>query len=533
MKPETITALQAFIDDLVQVDGLPGIVLGITGKDEDISILTSGVSNLTTGAPMAPDSLFEIGSLSKSFTAISLLRLVEQGVLDMHQPVSEILPIFQVPVCGEPITIHHLLSHTAGITSGTDMRTDGQYEVYALRHTRPGCPPGVRYHYCNVGYRALSLLAEKLYQQPYAQIIREQFFEPLGMMASHPQITNNLRQAITPGYTDLYDDRPNLSGRPLVEAPWIESFTGEGSIVSTAGDMLKYIRMLLNEGRSGSHQILGKGGFDLLSQPVIKTRIPETWYGRGLMLPTGGNPGTLSHYGGMVGYSSYLLADRAAGFGLILLINYPANTIALGDRLYKGILQSEAGNHHLLTIRPEAVVDPQLAGSYHSPELGEVQINQRDKKLELVMDGAAYPLEPRGRNAYYCSHPQLGLYLVYPVMDGERCSGFTCGPHTFYASGTEVPTNPTVPAHWSGLCGHYRSHSPWFSSVRIILRGGRLLLVYPDGDEVDLVEIEPNVFREGLDELGPERVVFDAIEKGQALQLTIHGNRMVRSMPVA
>ena len=69
--------------------------------------------------------------------------------------------------------------------------------------------------------------------------------------------------------------------------------------------------------------------------------------------------------------------------------------------------------------------------------------------------------------------------------------------------------------------------------MRIILRGGRLLLVYPDGDEVDLVEIEPNVFREGLDELGPERVVFDAIEKGQALQLTIHGNRMVRSMPVA
>ena len=250
------------------------------------------------------------------------------------------------------------------------------------------------------------------------------------------------------------------------------------------------------------------------------------------MLPTGGNPGTLSHYGGMVGYSSYLLADRAAGFGLILLINCPANTIALGDRLYKGILGSEAGDHQLLTNRLEAVYDPQLAGSYHSPELGEVQINQNDRQLELVIDGTAYPLEPRGRQAYYCSHPQLVLYMVNPVMDGERCSGFTCGPHTFIASGTEVPTVPIAPAHWAGLCGHYRSHSPWFSSVRIILRGGRLLLVYPDGDEVDLVEIESNVFREGLDELGPERLVFDAIEKGQALQLTIHGNRMVRSMPV-
>jgi len=532
MKTETITALQVFIDDLVQVDGLPGVVLGITGKEGDISILTSGVSNIVTRTPMVSDALFEIGSLSKSFTAIALLRLAEQGVLDIHRPISELLPIFQVPVCGGPITTHHLLSHTAGITSGTDLRTDGQYEVYALRYTQPGCPPGVRYHYCNVGYRALGLLAEKLYQQPYAQIIREQFFEPLGMAASHPQITNTLRQAITPGYTDLYDDRPHPAGRPLVEAPWIESFTGEGSIVSTASDMLKYLRMLLNEGRSGTHQILGKVGFDLLSEPVIETRIPQTWYGRGLMLPTGGNPGTLSHYGGMVGYSSYLLADRAAGFGLILLTNYPTNTIALGDRLYKGILGSEAGDSHMLTSTPVTVINPQLAGSYHSPDLGEVQINLLDRQLELVIGDTAYPLEPRGHQAYYCSHPQLGLYLVCPVMDGETCSGFTCGPYTFTATSIEVPTIPTAPAHWAGLCGHYRSHSPWFSSVRIIMRAGRLLLVYPDGDEVDLVEIKPNVFREGLDELGPERVVFDAFENGQALQLTIHGNRMVRSMPV-
>ncbi len=533
MKPETITALQKFIDDLVEVDRLPGIVLGITGKDADISILTSGVSNIITRVPMAQDALFEIGSLSKSFTAIALLRLAEQGVLDIHQPFSELLPIFQVPVRGEPITTNHLLSHTAGITSGTDLRTDGQYEVYALRHTQPGCPPGQRYHYCNVGYRALGLLAEKLYRQPYAQIISEQFFEPLGMTASHPQITNNLRQAITPGYTDLYDDRPNPSGLPLVEAPWIESFTGEGSIVSTASDMLKCIRMLLNEGRSGTHQLLGKGGFDLLSEPVIKTRIPETWYGRGVMLPTSGNPGTLSHYGGMVGYSSYLLADRVGGFGLILLINYPANTIALGDKLYKGTLQSEAGDSQLLTIQPETPVNPQLAGSYHSPELGDVQINQHDRQLELVMDGIAYPMELRGRQAYYCSHPQLGLYLIFPVMDGENCLGFNCGPHTFYASATEVPTIPTAPAHWAGLCGHYRSHSPWFPCVRIILRAGKLLLVYPDGDEVDLVELEAYTFREGLDEQGPERLIFDTFEDGQALQVTIHGNRMVRSMPVA
>ncbi len=527
--------LQKAMDFLTVQHGIPGVVVGVTDRKKTISILSSGYSEINTRRPMTTGSLFEIGSISKSFTAITLLQLVEKGLLDLSKPVCEYLPIFKVPVAEKPITTDHLLSHSAGITSGTDLRTEGRYEVYELRHTQPDSPPGVHYHYSNMGYRALGLLAEHLYQKPYAQIIREQIFEPLQMTESYPQITHSLRRAMTPGYTDLYDDRPRPMNRPLVEAPWIESFTGEGSIASTAGDMLKYIRMLLNEGSAGSMRVLGESGFRLLAEPIISTNIHATWYGRGLMIPRQYHEGVLAHSGGMVGYSSYLLADRTAGLGVILLVNYPANTIALGEWLQRYILTGEdTPLEDSLASRwgKEGEQQVEYEGLYRDARLGEVEIRVESGSLVLGQGGQVYGLEPRGEDAFYCAHPRLSLYLLHFQRRAGQVCRFACGAQLFWRDSEVVEEPAPAPAYWQGLCGHYRSHSPWFPSVRILLRMGCLLLIYPDGDEVPLVELEHGCFREGLDELGPERVVFDCFDGAQALQLTIHGNRMFRSMEV-
>ena len=100
--------------------GLPGLAIGLTGLEGPVDVRTHGFADLAARRAIEPDTLFEIGSIGKTFTAIALLQLVEEGRLDLAAPVVDALPWFEMPVVGRPITIHDLLTHTAGITAGID-----------------------------------------------------------------------------------------------------------------------------------------------------------------------------------------------------------------------------------------------------------------------------------------------------------------------------------------------------------------------------------------------------------------------------
>ena len=155
--------------------------MAITDRERTIHTATFGFAELESATPLDPGYLFEIGSIGKSFTAIVLLQLASEGRLDIHAPVARYLPWFEVQSDFEPITLHHLLCHSAGITRGTDFPADPRYEVWALRYTRAGTPPGERFHYSNAGYKALGLIAEAVTGQTYAELVRERILDPLGM----------------------------------------------------------------------------------------------------------------------------------------------------------------------------------------------------------------------------------------------------------------------------------------------------------------------------------------------------------------
>ncbi|MGB7873775.1 MAG: serine hydrolase domain-containing protein, partial [Anaerolineales bacterium] len=98
----------------------PGIAIGITHREQTIYADVFGLANQEAGQPVTPETLFQIGSISKSFTNIALLQLQEQGVLDINDPVAKYLPWFKVQSKYKPITLRHLMSHTAGIIMGND-----------------------------------------------------------------------------------------------------------------------------------------------------------------------------------------------------------------------------------------------------------------------------------------------------------------------------------------------------------------------------------------------------------------------------
>ena len=154
--------LDQCIEKTMEVVNLPGMAVGLTDREELLRVSTYGFADVAAQLPLTSAMLFEIGSICKSFTTIALLQLREEGLLDLHEPVTRYLPWFKVQSEYEPITPHHMMSHTAGITMGAEFPGEARYEVWALRETETTAPPGTYYHYSDAGYKTLGVILEEL-----------------------------------------------------------------------------------------------------------------------------------------------------------------------------------------------------------------------------------------------------------------------------------------------------------------------------------------------------------------------------------
>ena len=192
--------LSEYIDRQLPMLNAPGIAVGVTDRERISHTGFFGLANQEAGTPVTPETLFQIGSISKSFTSIVMLQLQEQGLLDINDPVTIYLPWFEIQSECEPITLRHLMSHTAGIIMGSDETLAAFTEAWNLRHTRATAPPGEMFHYSNSGYKILGLVLESVLGQDIASILRERIFMPLGMSASLADIRTSDRHKLAVGY---------------------------------------------------------------------------------------------------------------------------------------------------------------------------------------------------------------------------------------------------------------------------------------------------------------------------------------------
>ncbi|MDQ3227330.1 MAG: beta-lactamase family protein, partial [Chloroflexota bacterium] len=128
---DVLTLIDLYLERIMTEQGMPGLALAITDREQLLATRNYGYADLGALTPVADDTLFQHGSIGKSFTAICLLQLAAEGAVDLHAPVTTYLPWFAVGSAHPPITIHHLLSHTGGIIEGTDFALDSWYEVWA------------------------------------------------------------------------------------------------------------------------------------------------------------------------------------------------------------------------------------------------------------------------------------------------------------------------------------------------------------------------------------------------------------------
>jgi len=117
---DTFRRIDLFVLRDLRASGVPALVVGITNKERLLHVSAHGFADLERRIPIRPDSRFEIGSISKSFASIALLQLQEQGRLDIDNPVTYYLPWLRIKTRFKPITLRHLMSHTAGIVLGSE-----------------------------------------------------------------------------------------------------------------------------------------------------------------------------------------------------------------------------------------------------------------------------------------------------------------------------------------------------------------------------------------------------------------------------
>src|SRR6185295_2002313 len=209
------------------------------------------------------DSLFAIGSISKSFTAIALMQLSDEGRFDPQAPIATYLPWFAVKSSYAPITGHHLLTHTAGLPNYRADLASMPFATYALKDFEPSYPPGAHYWYSNLGFQTLGYALERIEGASYPAIIQRRLFDRAGMRSSAAAIDDRIRARLPVSYT-----RWPYTGE-YVEEPWFEYTAADGSVVSTAADLAAYARVILNRGAAPQARVLSERAFDKLMTPAL------------------------------------------------------------------------------------------------------------------------------------------------------------------------------------------------------------------------------------------------------------------------
>jgi CubicO group peptidase (beta-lactamase class C family) len=239
--PLDVKAIDAVFDKLPQ--GSPGCALGVYDHGQAVLLKGYGLANLENRVPVTVETRFNIGSVSKQFTAMSAIILAEQGKLSLDDDIRKYLP--EMPGYGTPVTVRMLINHTSGIRNYFDLlfikglshkdpvTPDEVYDVIT-RVSKPEFTPGSRHRYNNSGYFLLGRIVERVSGASLARFEADNIFMPLGM--SHTQVPEDFNQVI-PNRAYGYVQAPGGGYRTAGSAM---QTTGDGAITTTVGDLAKW-----------------------------------------------------------------------------------------------------------------------------------------------------------------------------------------------------------------------------------------------------------------------------------------------------
>jgi CubicO group peptidase (beta-lactamase class C family) len=335
-------ALDAFGEQIeadVVADDVGGVVAGVMVDGDLVWARAFGWADRDARVPMSTASVSRTGSISKSVTAVLMMRLVDQGVIELDDPVERYLPEFadisDRRPGAEAVTFRHLASHTAGLIrepswSGSvvgPLDSWGDRILESIPQTAYDSVPGARYQYSNIGFGIAGLALERATGRPFMDMVRTEVFEPLGMTGSEFVVDGaELDARLATGYVVSQNGAIDAE-QPAREHDGRGYKVPNGGVYSTVADLGRFMGAM--SGVPGLRILSEKSRRDALT--VQTPESPTQGYGLGFSISVDQDGRTIAGHGGSVaGYTANMAFDPDARIGVVLLRNYGRGATNLG-----------------------------------------------------------------------------------------------------------------------------------------------------------------------------------------------------------
>jgi CubicO group peptidase (beta-lactamase class C family) len=376
---------------------VPGLSVAIVKDGKVVFAEGFGYADVAKKRRATAETVYAIGSVTKSFTALLATQAAVEGRLSLKDRPSKYLPNFHLkdPKTDARITLEDMLSHRSGLPRtdlvwyASDFSRDDLQSLVA--EEEPTAPLGAAWQYQNLMFLFAGMAEEKAYGRPYETLLAERFFRPLGMAHSTARYAETLRDPLlATGYSPL--------GMPLRLKP-ADRIAPAGAIASNVDDMARYVQMLLADGAFAGKQVFEKEAVEETRKPRI-AMVPGSSqaYGLGWMLSEEGGVKRVFHGGNIDGFTAMVTLVPAKGIGVVALSN--------GD---SATLPTEATEIALNVLNPKPATKHEALTPATPAEMGRYTIAQppidlsfalNGKAVTFTQNGTTFPLELVGPKRY-------------------------------------------------------------------------------------------------------------------------------------
>jgi D-alanyl-D-alanine carboxypeptidase len=415
-----VARIDSIVKDALTRGPVAAMSVAVVRGRDTIVMKGYGLADLENDVPATARTVYRIGSVTKQFTSAAIMQLVESGTIALDDDVTKYVP--NAPVHGRHITVRHLLNHTSGIPSYTDVGRFGDVVredltrdslVAMVSHDSLMFEPGSHFYYNNTGYFLLGMILEKVTGKKYGDYLQEKLFAPLGLTQTVYCSEEPIIRHRANGY-ELDRERQLRNAEFLsMELPF-----AAGSLCSTVRDLVKWTDALAH-GRVVSPQ-----SYATMTTPISLTSGRPMSYGFGLGAGTLGSHRVIQHGGGINGFISQLAYYPDDSLTVVVLANTaPAPSDRVATEIARALLgvPAPSGTQTVLYTTKEE----------RARYLGEYAVVQPDGskvRVRIVEDGDTLQLRQMGQNALtllkqgdatFGVREMPGVRVVFDIEDGK------------------------------------------------------------------------------------------------------------------
>jgi CubicO group peptidase (beta-lactamase class C family) len=428
--------LRAWVDAVLNRHPAVGLAVGVV-RDGSLDFFHGrGLADIASSTRITKDTVFRIGSVTKPFTAMAVMQLWEQGLVDLDAPANDYLRAYElIPARAgfRPATLRHLLTHSAGILDVrhvSDLRhagltpSDGRPPLLSVKIGEPlpslaeyfrgglrvVAEPGTTFAYSNHGFATLGQIIEDVSGMALERYFRERIFEPLGMADTDLVRSERLASRLATGYT-----LGRRGAEAVPDRDWIGA--AGGGIYSTARDIARLAAALMGGGSDEHGSVLEPATLATMFEPHFRPDPRLLGWGLGFARPEAGTHRVVGHDGILPGFNSTLLVAPDDGLGVVAFTNGSKGAFMWMETEFKRLLR------HLLDV-PDEVIRTDIP---HHPEVweelcGRYRLPARisDLRQRLMIAGGAEVFVRGGRPMIRALAPIPALYRGVPLHPDDE-----------------------------------------------------------------------------------------------------------------